>query len=362
MKKYILLFAFFIFLPFSYSQIVVTQNDMPDIKDIFVLNLEFNLGQTFSYEDAGANFIWDISDLTFSSQRRDTFVSVLSTPLIFNLYFNNGYDTARRATIATPRNLEYMPPGITIEDVFFFMKESSEKYSEVGFGAYINDTPIPIKYDNPDVLYRFPITFGTKDTTYSNFSIDIPAYGYYGQQKKRINTVDGWGALILNQSHIPVMRIKSELFIEDTIFVTQYNQGYKLVREEIEYKWIGNGIGVPLLLVAERMNSVSMEAFDSMYVNTAGIENLIESDGILIYPNPANEYINLSFILEKKSEISYSLYDLNGRLVLNLNRGLLNKGMVIDRIDLINTNLNKGIYFLEISIGNQCLRRKIQIY
>jgi len=343
------------------AQIVVTHNDMPNIKDIYVVGINSNFGASFNYEDTGADFSWDISGESFATFREDTFVNLNATPLIFNIYFNNTLDPERRATIATPRQMPGNPPGITIKDVYFFLKESTDKFSEVGFGASVNGTPMPVKYDNPDVLYHFPITFGSQDSSFSSFALNIPSYGYLGQSKFRRNTVDGWGTISLPQGTFPAMRIKSELFLEDTIFYAQYNQGFKMNRVETEYKWIGNGVGIPLLLIAERMNSITMEVFDSMYVSTAGVNTISSETQASVFPNPVSDFLYLNFRLEEPTDVVYNIYDLQGRVVVSLQRGKLNAGMVMDKIDLKQENLSAGLYILEIQAGQNTSKLRLQI-
>ena len=71
-----------------------------------------------------------------------------------------------------------------------------------------------------------------------------------------------------------------------------------------------------------------------------------------IFPNPANDVLYLNFKMENYQNGNVSLFDLNGKLVqqsvLNYSNNKLN----------IN-DLQKGIYFIEVEVEGQILRKRI---
>jgi type IX secretion system substrate protein/cleaved adhesin domain-containing protein len=92
------------------------------------------------------------------------------------------------------------------------------------------------------------------------------------------------------------------------------------------------------------MESLSAYAGQTIYItflHDSDDDNLISIDDILVtgtmftgitennadidlsvYPNPAGNYLELSYYLQKTSPISVSIYDISGRLISNINRGL----------------------------------------
>ncbi len=330
-----------------YSQVVITNTDMPNYNEIYRLSLKNSIGTSFDYEDTGANFKWDISDISFNSSRQDTFIKVSSTPLVYYIYFSNNMDSARKATISSPSAMSIPAPGLEIKDVYYFYKESTENFSQVGFGAKINDIPIPVKYTHPDVWYKFPITYGSKDTSESGFSINIQAYGYLGETKKRYNHVDGWGLIIMGNDSVPVIRIKSVVDIEDTIYSSEYGQGYTLNRTETEYKWLASQIGVPLCKVVKRMSAISMEVFDSLFMYTTPVAHYIpNTQHISVYPNPATDYLYINISLQEgNTDICYSLMDITGKILKEKTFENASQ-FFIDKIDIGTLHLSPGIYLL----------------
>jgi len=344
-----------------FSQIVVTHNDMPNVNTNYLINLKNNFGASFAFAPSDSNYIWDIRNVSLNNWRTDSFLEISASPLAYYMYFNNYLDPERRATITKATGEGMNIPGITIEDIFVFYKESTDKFSEVGFGAKVNDVPTPVKYDNPDVHYHFPISFGNVDSSASNFAINIPSYGYLGRKLKRINTVDGWGTLVTENGQFPVMRVYSIVQTEDTVYYSQYQQGFKFNSTLKEYKWLGLGIGVPLLYVADRMGSVTIEVYDSINYVPASIAQINKDASFVLYPNPTKEDIFIQYKLEKSSQVNYHIKDLQGRTLFTVEKGFINSGLVLDKINLRSLRLPKGIYMLIIENSSTHLSQKFVI-
>lgn len=80
-------------------------------------------------------------------------------------------------------------------------------------------------------------------------------------------------------------------------------------------------------------------------VNTiTGIENLNNTSEIVIYPNPANEIVTLSNINFVKNNVSVSVYDAIGNLVVNNTYKLTQ-----NKCDINVNELSTGIYFIHVA-------------
>ncbi|MBN2521597.1 MAG: T9SS type A sorting domain-containing protein, partial [Bacteroidales bacterium] len=79
---------------------------------------------------------------------------------------------------------------------------------------------------------------------------------------------------------------------------------------------------------------------------------------VLIYPNPANEYINLKLYHDDFGKVDISIYDISGKLLLfqQFNK----QGIEFEKNINLN-NLSNGLYFIEISINNNLIPREIFI-
>lgn len=74
------------------------------------------------------------------------------------------------------------------------------------------------------------------------------------------------------------------------------------------------------------------------------------------YPNPFNETTVISYTLSERTYISLTVYDVSGRVVKNLEKGLKNPG--IYQVELNATDLASGIYFYQLTAGGRSLVRK----
>jgi len=94
-------------------------------------------------------------------------------------------------------------------------------------------------------------------------------------------------------------------------------------------------------------------------INTTGIESIkLDHLELSIFPNPVKESINLRFTLLSAEKLTFSLFDLSGKLVLSTNY----LGIKGDNSAEINiSQINSGIYFLELSNGRSMVAKKIVI-
>ena len=242
MKKIYLLFSFFfLFSGISFSQIVITKNDMPVAGDTLRTSITYTI--TNDYTLTGPNYTWDFSNLQPLNQKIDSFVSKSQTPLLYQIYFSN-------ATLASPQPDISLIPNLPITDVFEFYKSSTASFSDLGYGVTVSGAPIPLKYDNPEIYYKFPLTYGNPmDSSLSSFSFGVPDLGYISTVRKRINVVDGWGTLTTPFGTFQTLRVKSEVFSHDSIYVDSLNYGTAIDRHITEYKWLGTNQRIPLLQI-----------------------------------------------------------------------------------------------------------------
>lgn len=78
---------------------------------------------------------------------------------------------------------------------------------------------------------------------------------------------------------------------------------------------------------------------------------------VLVYPNPTTSSLNIKFNLPKEDDIKLSIFDIQGKLVLEKNLGKINTGEFIETIDLI--NVSPGTYICKIAGYQYSLTKKI---
>ena len=337
------------------AQITITTDDMPDEGDtVRISNTLTTLG--IDYTLTGEDYTWDFSILIPALQTVDTFENVSNVPFLYQLVFIPGIV----ANLAQPYSGLDMIPGVTITDAYRFFKNSSSDYKDVGFAATVSSIPLPVKYDNPDILYDFPVNYGNVDSSFSSFQLGIPDMGYLGMDRKRINTVDGWGSLTTPYGTFDVLRLKSQVWETDTIYIDSISYGTTIERVYTEYKWLGNDKGEPLLQVTEEGPAVTVAYIDSVRDITVGItEKEMPEDNIMIYPNPTDGHATLTIDAETAGMAEISIFNTTGMKISEIFNGSLQRG--ITRFDFNAANIPQGIYFVRMVLSGKVFSKKLII-
>jgi hypothetical protein len=84
-------------------------------------------------------------------------------------------------------------------------------------------------------------------------------------------------------------------------------------------------------------------------VLSVGIEELETIVQAVIYPNPAQNEVNVGVYLNEATEVAINIYDVTGKLVAEGYKGLMNSGE--NTVKLNTTDLNSGLYSTVITTG-----------
>ncbi len=340
------------------GQIIIDQTDMPVVNDTF--RLSSGIPNPLSDPAVtGPNHVWDYSWLIPFAQNIDTFRSVSSTGALYAFFFVNNAGNVNRANLATKGPVFPSVAGVSITDVVSFMYNSTASYKQVGIGANLNGATIPIAYAPHDIVYKFPMNYGNIDSSNSAFSLALTGLGYYGYTLKRNNEVDGWGNLTTPFGTFQTLRVKSTLIQKDTLYVDSLATGFGIDRPlTIEYKWLADNKGVPLLTV------ITQDAFggpmvtsityrDSARAITIGT-NDIEKDQnkISLYPNPSNAVTTIEMDIAHQQDMQLSISDIQGRELHRFVRNDYPAGRSRFLVDANTLGLSSGIYFIQVQFGN----------
>ncbi len=306
----------------------------------------------------GANYTWDFSGLGWISQDVDTFVAVSSTPSLLSLYFVNLSINPNRASIAQLGTGNPLASQLPVSDVYSFFYETSAKFQQVGFGANISGTAVPLGYSNKDVIYNFPVSFGDQDSSDSDYTLSIPGVAYAAGSQKRVNSVDGWGSITTPYGTFNALRVVSTLTGQDSVYLDSLANGFSTARPLIkEYKWLANGERIPVL----QINTVDVFGVETIsairYRDSIRVPAGLETSSVftaspLLSPNPAsNEQVFATISLDQPSVFFIDILSVDGHLISNEKYNLPagSHNFAIRSSDL---QLNAGMYLVRFSTGS----------
>ena len=104
---------------------------------------------------------------------------------------------------------------------------------------------------------------------------------------------------------------------------------------------------------------------DSYRANNSEIsveENIVNTNTIemSIYPNPVANQATISFNIEDKAQVSYQVYDLSGRMVMNNVLGTYTQGAHTANFNV--ENLTAGTYIIRVQAGSTSNTAKVVVY
>ena len=104
-------------------------------------------------------------------------------------------------------------------------------------------------------------------------------------------------------------------------------------------------------------NDTLVAIFD---LNTA-VEDLFESKGFSLYPNPATDLMQLNYSLDQSSDVQISMIDAQGRSVIIRKESNQSAGEKSLTIDLDRYGFVTGVYILNIRLDDENINRKVTI-
>jgi hypothetical protein len=356
--KAILLFSFIICtLSVVEAQISIDQSDMPSIDDTVRISTGLNL-DFIDYTQSGEDYDWDFSQLTPIHQRVDTFQDPWAMALIYKLYFGLFSNLAVRAA-------ENLPiPGFPFSDMYNFYDKSSGDFRTVGIGVSISGIAVPFKYDSPDLIYDFPLTYQDNWSSQAYFAEGIPGIGYLKMSKTHSDTVDGWGTLTTPYGTFDVLRIKSEIVENDSLYLDSLGMGLPVNRNYTVYQWVGKGQKLPLLQITSSLAGLIVDYVDSARVIVEGINQteIVKDNEINIFPNPAKDIVNISFDMRQTSHVNLKLFDLKGMEVAAIFNGNIEQGQSNVTFSFRELGITPGIYIVQLKSGGSLISKRIIYY
>ena len=81
---------------------------------------------------------------------------------------------------------------------------------------------------------------------------------------------------------------------------------------------------------------------------------------VKVYPNPVSDHLNLSYFVNKDSNVTIKIMDILGNEVATLLSQRLSAGEQINSFP-ISSSLNSGYYFIRLIVGNETIIKRISV-
>jgi hypothetical protein len=233
---------------------------------------------------------------------------------------------------------------------------SSAKYSQTGIYVSATDKTV---YTDPLDLLRFPFSYNstfidTVEGTITHGPITINHQG-------TVNVLcDGLGTLIVpGNTYYNVLRVhSSELFIDSVLYLSSSIDTFQFDT----YNWYMPGYHSPIMTItfAQQVNGpinyTLASYFARSFTKVADVPNIEGS--LELFPNPANDELNIKYNARTDGKVRVSLTDILGREAAVISNEVVAGPQ---HIKYNTTNLPKGLYVVHLQSGDESIAGKIQI-
>lgn len=331
------------------AQITITDADMPIHRDTLRFSNVDATSITGWAADSGTNMNWNYT-LIATSQGLDEYKSPfeVSPALTGGIFGGITADYCYGPKIADSiPGLSLVASGLTISNLHTYYNKyiTPPCFVAEAFSATLSILPVGTDYIQPDVLYHFPLAYGSQFSNDFHLIIGAATFGSLEQKGNRRTRVDGWGTITtpFYTTPTPCIRVRSEINEIDSI---EFNGSkFGLERTTVEYKWLVKGSHQPALMLSAILvagNEILTTAryqdhyrpgFSTSVNNTA-----TTSAQVSAYPNPATGGMVRFNIPSTWKRYYVELLDAQGKLVAScansneLNVAHLAKGTYLARI------------------------------
>lgn len=336
---------------FVKAQITLSSGDMPSGGQIyFVATAPITAITTQQLNNTGANINWSFN-LSAQSTKLDTMLAINQTPTTYQFVFFSS-DFAQKLAQGISFGSQF-----SLQNIYNFYKNGSNKFELSGFGAELNGFAIPVVYSPKDLIYQFPLSYNNTYSSTSSFSLPVPGIGSWSEERSRTNTVDGWGKLTIPAGTADVLRVHSIINDVDSFYVEALSQGLKFPRKTHEYKWLAKGSSIPLLQVntTEVFNFQTVSQITYKSAAAAVEPDHAFASSVKMYPVPVYDNLNIGFENVNLNALHIDMYNAFGQLILS-------KDFVsTNAIQIPMNTLPNGVYHIVVNNGAEFFARAIQI-
>jgi hypothetical protein len=317
--KALLSVLFLSFLVEISSQITISVADFANSGDTVRISQADGTGLDFA--STGANYTWDFSALTATSQYLKEYNPIgFASLLVFGTY-GPVAPTNYRASYFNPTNdlpldqlSQFLP--VSLSDLNQYTKRMTDSITSLGYSISVNGQGVPFKSDTIETRYKLPLHYNDYHYSRGYTYIDLnPVIDFkIKQYRQRTTNVDGWGTIITPKGTFQALRLRHDIAEIDSVYQTFFGAGQWFGTPPIqrtEYEWFANGEKEWVLKATETNGTVNQVEYQEDYLglDASLIESTLDAS---VGPNPVHETL---FIDSKSPVYLAQIFDGAGRLI-----------------------------------------------
>lgn len=327
--------AFFV----SNAQITITQADIAPVGFQIFRGTDTTFTET-PIGPGGANMSWDFSGILDDTGDTLNLVDPNTLPAFGQFPTSN--------------------LGIVFNGATAYTELSANDLRIIGQAIVLQGQSYPIAVSPAEKIIDFPANYGD---AYTDSSVAFGQFEYTAQPgidsvrvkstKVKQVSIDAWGSLIIPFGTFNVIRIKEEINQKDTIdihtsgfppFVPPSWSNFQATEDiSTHFSYWANGIGFPVMEVDSLVATGEVNVTWLLQTPQVGLNEFTKNTDTKVFPNPASD--NVFIRLGKNTEVLVEIYDLQGKLVQQVN----SKGAVVQ----VNVSkLEKGLYVYKVTAND----------
>lgn len=359
MKGLLYFLSFMLLLANGFSQITITGANFPLSGYTYLTSTDTTPVISLGTPGPSAQ-AWNYSSLSMDYPSVPTYGSTSWTPYASAFPTSNLYTYGPAALYSSlfggaPVNSQGMGKG------YMFWKSDNTGFWAVGFradsGTYAN---INVNYSPEELLIGAPCTYNSSFNNTGRWvlpmnvnSLDVDTY--YVCRTVKMILCDAWGSLTTPFSTFPsVIRQHETVTKYDSVYAKMGSvvvSSLELARTTSNnYIYLSNTINYPACIVHADVNNLikDVEWYNGYLASVS--ENALPDLGIHVSPVPLTDASILELNIPSEMELSISIHDISGRLILHEPPLAFSAGLHSIPIHL--GTLAPGVYLLELRSGN----------
>ncbi len=328
----------------SFSQIVLTVDDLPKPGDVQIRARIDSLEElTLDPGSSGANVTWEFGGLNFFG---GLFVEASDSVMWVNAQSTAMTDSFPQADIAQKANC-YLYHNIITHALSLICYDNYYTVDSSGLHLFGSTYPQNHFIEQPRNIFPL-LQYQDTCVNSSKSVIHLSPDSTFISHVMDTTIADGWGLLLTPVEDINALRYYTKEHVIDSLYVNGAGQEIRRMDDNYYYKWYVKDVGFPVFQISkgilENQPDYRVVRFKMYLRRGVGIyESKYDDNETKVFPNPVTSYATIKLNEKyKNSRFSFIVFDNMAKECLrfeNLNAG---------EITFSKDQLKAGMYFYQV--------------